>query len=130
MCPQYLPDSSRMQFHQAVWDVVSQIPVGKVATYGQIATLVGHPEGVDDKSYRAFGPRWVGGAMAACPEGIPWQRVVNAQGKISVRGGGAQNQNDILKSEGVEFDDRDRIDLKRFQWQSDPANNEQLGLPW
>jgi methylated-DNA-protein-cysteine methyltransferase-like protein len=55
--------------------------------------------------------------MAACPEGVPWQRVINAQGKISLRpGGGGQAQRQLLEDEGVQFDERDRIDLKRYQW--------------
>ena len=53
-------------FNHQVWDIVRNIPPGKVATYGQIARKIPPPEGMDMKAYQAFGPRWVGGAMAAC----------------------------------------------------------------
>jgi methylated-DNA-protein-cysteine methyltransferase-like protein len=105
-------------FNAAVWDIVRQIPAGKVATYGQIAALVPPPKGISLQDYHAFGPRWVGGAMAACPSSVPWQRVINSQGKISLRkGGGANVQQELLEAEGVEFDDRQKVDLKRFGWQ-------------
>ncbi len=105
-------------FYIQVWNMVRQIPPGKVATYGQIARLVGPPVGVNMDYFAAFGARWVGGAMAACPEGIPWQRVVNAQGKISLnRSGGYSEQHRLLEEEGIVFDDRERIDLKRFGWE-------------
>ncbi len=105
-------------FNGAVWDIVRLIPAGKVATYGQIAGLLPPPKGISLQDYRAFGPRWVGGAMAACPSGVPWQRVINSQGKISLRKGtGANVQQELLEAEGVEFDDRQRVDLKRFGWQ-------------
>ena len=99
-----------------VWETVRKIPEGKVATYGQIAALVGPPSGMSLQDYRAFGPRWVGGAMAACPSDIPWQRVINAQGKISLPGASKVRQRDLLEEEGIEFDDRDRINLKIYQW--------------
>ncbi|MDO9349360.1 MAG: MGMT family protein [Anaerolineales bacterium] len=70
-----------------VWDIVRQIPAGKVATYGQIAALIPPPGGMPLPDYLAFEARWVGGAMAACPPDVPWQRVINAQGKISLRPG-------------------------------------------
>ena len=76
---------------------------------------------MDFQRFRAFGARWVGGAMAACPDGIPWQRVINAKGEISVRPGhGANVQRELLEADGVDFDERGRVDLKRFQW-SGPA---------
>jgi methylated-DNA-protein-cysteine methyltransferase-like protein len=75
------------------------------------------PEGMDPKAYQAFGPRWVGGAMAACPEDVPWQRVINSRGEISARPG-AEKQRQLLEQEGVPFDGRGRIDLKIFGWQS------------
>jgi methylated-DNA-protein-cysteine methyltransferase related protein len=105
-------------FKAQVWAMVRKIPAGKVATYGQIATLVPIPPGVEPDSYRAFGARWVGGAMANCPADVPWQRVINAQGKISLpEGGGRSVQRELLETEGVEFDDRDRINLDRFRWE-------------
>jgi methylated-DNA-protein-cysteine methyltransferase-like protein len=106
-----------LSFRLQVWEIVRQIPKGKVATYGQIATLIPVPPGLSPNDYRAFGPRWVGGAMAACPPEVPWQRVINAQGKISLRkGSGEPEQRALLEAEGVIFDDRQRVDLKRFGW--------------
>jgi len=53
---------------------------------------------------------------AACPAEVPWQRVINAQGKISLKGEAAQKQRLRLEAEGIEFDARGRIDLNRFRW--------------
>jgi methylated-DNA-protein-cysteine methyltransferase-like protein len=107
---------NRLLFEQQVWQMVKLIPAGKVASYGQIAALIPPPGGMDAKSYLAFGPRWVGGAMANCPESVPWQRVVNAQGKISQRPG-ARRQHELLEGEGVEFDEHDKIDMKVYGWE-------------
>ena len=75
------------------------------------------PHGVSEGDYRAWGARWVGGAMAACPEDVPWQRVINSQGKISLRSGeGYQRQRQLLEDEGVTFDERERVDLKTYGW--------------
>jgi methylated-DNA-protein-cysteine methyltransferase related protein len=105
------------EYYAQVWAMVRMIPPGKVATYGQIAALIPPPGGMDPKSYNAFAPRWVGGAMANCPGEVPWQRVVNSQGKISLgRGSGANDQKELLEAEGVQFDSRDRIDLKTYRW--------------
>ncbi len=101
-------------YYQQVWALVRQVPRGKVATYGQIALLLPAPEGVDFDSYRTFAPRWVGGAMAACPEDVPWQRVINSQGRISERPGAAR-QRELLEAEGIVFV-KDRIDLKKYGW--------------
>lgn len=111
------------EYYAQVWGIVRLIPPGQVATYGQIAALLPPPGGMDPKSYQAFAPRWVGGAMANCPEGVPWQRVVNSQGRISLgRGSGANLQRELLEAEGVQFDSRDRIDLKVYRWQGpDPG---------
>ncbi len=55
--------------------------------------------------------------MAGCPKGVPWQRVINSQGKISLRkGAGTQIQRELLESEGVVFDHRERVDLSIFGW--------------
>lgn len=102
-------------FNARVWDVVRRIPAGKVLAYGQVGALVPVPDGMSLKDYDAFRARWVGGAMAACPEGVPWWRVVNAQGKISPRPG-AEEQRALLEAEGVFFDIKDHIDLGRFGW--------------
>jgi methylated-DNA-protein-cysteine methyltransferase-like protein len=102
-------------FQHQVWDLVRQVPPGRVATYGQIARLLPPPEGVEEKTYLAFGPRWVGGAMAACPDDVPWQRVINSKGEISLRPG-AEQQRQMLEEEGVAFDERGRVSLKVYGW--------------
>jgi methylated-DNA-protein-cysteine methyltransferase-like protein len=100
--------------HQRFYEVIARIPRGRVATYGQVAALAGMPR-------RA---RMVGQALRSTPEGleIPWQRVVNAQGTVSPRGGlGWEEgyQRHLLEEEGVVFDSRGRIDLERFGWDPD-----------
>ncbi len=89
-----------------VYDVVREVPYGKVTTYGDVAQLVG--SGCD--------ARLVGYAMANCPADVPWQRVINAQGKISLQGEAAQKQRLRLEAEGIAFDARGKIDLARFRW--------------
>ena len=98
-------------FHGQVYAVVRQVPAGHVTTYGQVATLLGSPRVA----------RHVGFAMAAAGEAaepVPWHRVINAQGRISHRGDliRAQRQQELLEREGVVFDDRERVDLKRYLW--------------
>ncbi len=118
----YVSPPRREEFNRMVWELVRQIPVGKVSTYGQIASFISPPPGMDPKSYLAFGARWVGGAMANCPAGVPWQRVINSQGKVSLRpGGGGEHQRELLESEGVIFDDHDRVDLKKYAWEGPSA---------
>jgi methylated-DNA-protein-cysteine methyltransferase-like protein len=95
--------------HSRIHRVVSRIPKGRVATYGQIARLAG----------LRGQARLVGYAMHALPVGsrVPWQRVVNARGEISLPGSSATRQRERLEREGVRFDARGRIDLDRFLWQ-------------
>ncbi|MFQ6677327.1 MAG: MGMT family protein [Fidelibacterota bacterium] len=94
--------------NQLIYQIVCQIPSGKVATYGQIAMMVGCTA------------RQVGRAMAATPikSGIPWQRVINSQGKISTRSDGHPSslQNSILVSEGITFDKYGKTDFHLFGW--------------
>ena len=112
----YTSPPNQQAYYEQVWNLVRQIPRGKVAAYGQIAVMIPPPVGVDFDSYKAFSPRWVGGAMAACPDDVPWQRVINSQGKISPRPGGAEKQRLLLQQEGVEFDAKDRVDFKKYGW--------------
>lgn len=111
---QFTSPPNPQEFNQRVWALVRQVPRGKVATYGQIALMLPPPNGVDFESYKAFGARWVGGAMAACPDDVPWQRVINSQGKISERPG-AQKQRQLLEEEGIIFM-KDKVDLKKYGW--------------
>jgi len=112
---QFSSPPNQQAYYEQVWNLVRQIPSGKVASYGQIALMIPLPTGVDFDSYKAFSPRWVGGAMAACPDDVPWQRVINSQGKISPRLGGAEKQRILLEEEGVIFV-KDKVDLKKYGW--------------
>ena len=100
--------------NERIWTVVARIPPGRVATYGQVAALAGLVRQA----------RRVGAALRNAPEGttLPWQRVINARGEISSRGGiGWEEglQRHLLEEEGVVFDDRGRVDLERFGWDPD-----------
>jgi len=117
MSPRYSSPPDPVSFNAQVWEIVRQIPSGKVATYGQIALLIPPPGNMSVKDYKAFGARWVGGAMSACPQGVPWHRVINAQGKISLRrGGGYTEQRQLLEAEGVVFDVRERVNFSQYGW--------------
>jgi methylated-DNA-protein-cysteine methyltransferase related protein len=114
-------------FNQRVWDIVRHIPSGRVATYGQISQMIWPPDSVDAQTYRSLAPRWVGSAMANCPNDIPWQRVINSKGEISPRPG-ASEQRRLLEAEGVVFNERGRVDLARFGWKPGGAGGEQDSL--
>jgi methylated-DNA-protein-cysteine methyltransferase-like protein len=67
--------------------------------------------------------------MASCPEDVPWQRVINAQGRVSKRPGfGPDLQRKLLEDEGISFDENGRIDIKRFLWQPEVAWLRSRGL--
>lgn len=95
------------RLYERIYLVVRQIPAGQVATYGQIAQLVGDCTA-----------RMVGYAMAACPDDVPWQRVINAQGKVSPRADswGTEVQRLRLVEEGVAFDADGKVDLAEVRW--------------
>ncbi|GAB4426168.1 MAG: O-6-alkylguanine-DNA--cysteine-protein methyltransferase [Anaerolineales bacterium] len=116
-------------YYAQVWKLVKQIPKGKVATYGQIAKMLPPPQGVEIDTYKAFSPRWVGGAMANCPDDVPWQRVINSKGEISKRPG-ASRQKELLREEGVVFNEKGRVDLTEYGWsgsnQGDEVRQERL----
>jgi methylated-DNA-protein-cysteine methyltransferase-like protein len=107
-------------FNALVWDIVRQVPAGRVTTYGQIGAMIPTPDGMNLRDYETFAARWVGGALAHCPADVPWQRVINAQGKISLRRG-SDEQRALLNIEGVIFDDHDRVDFNRFGWNGPPG---------
>jgi methylated-DNA-protein-cysteine methyltransferase-like protein len=96
--------------HERIYAVARRIPSGRVATYGQIAELAG----LEGQA------RLVGYAMSALPSGttVPWHRVINAQGKVSLRSSGASGgvtQRLLLEREGVRFKGG-RVDLAKYRW--------------
>jgi methylated-DNA-protein-cysteine methyltransferase-like protein len=104
-------------FNEQVYEIVRGIPSGRVMTYGQIAKLIPPPATIDPIAYRRIRARWVGYAMADCPEDVPWQRVVNAKGEISRRmGHGPHIQRDLLEQEGVVFAADGSINLNACLW--------------
>ena len=104
-------------FYEQVYAVVRLIPRGKVTSYGRIAQMLGRPQAA----------RAVGYALNALTDKknnphyahIPWQRVVNSQGRISIvnRDNNANRQAEILRSEGVIVADNLRIDLDIYLWE-------------
>ncbi len=108
-------------FFRTVWDIVLQIPAGKVSSYGQIASMMPPSEDVDPAQMSRLAPRWVGTALRKTPRGksIPWHRVINSQGKISFPEGSpqAQEQRYLLEQEGVQFDHQGKVDFAIVAWQ-------------
>ena len=93
--------------YKIIYELVRQIPAGRVATYGQLARIAGWGR-------RA---RYVGWAMRQAPEGIPWHRVINSKGEISRRGDDSHElQRLLLEAEGVEFDVYGSVDLTIYRW--------------
>jgi methylated-DNA-protein-cysteine methyltransferase-like protein len=108
---------AQRNFYEQVYAVVRRVPPGKVTSYGRVAQMLGRPNAA-----RAVG--YALGALKDKPEDaatgdVPWQRVVNSQGRISIRNRehGAQQQAELLRSEGVEVSEDLRIDLDRFLWE-------------
>lgn len=100
---------SPSDLRQRVLALVTRIPPGRVMTYGQLALLAGQPGAA----------RQVGFIMnGVLKEGeVPWQRVINAQGRVSTHKLGlGELQEELLRAEGVELDDTGRCDLARRQW--------------
>jgi len=104
-----VPVKNRDSPYDRIYAVIARIPPGRVATYGQIAALAGLPRQA----------RRVGHALKVQPDGagLPWHRVINARGAISLPSGdhSALIQRARLKAEGVVFDD-DRVSLDRWGW--------------
>ena len=112
------------RFFEQVYQVVRRIPQGKVATYGQVASILGKPRGA----------RTVGWALHSIPEGsdVPWQRVINARGIITLdaHGPGGAIQRALLEAEGIVFDEQGRIDLEVYGWAGlDLAERDQVLRP-
>lgn len=101
-------EANKRGFYQQVYELVRQVPKGRVVTYGQIAATLGNVRKA----------RMVGWAMRGCPDDVPWHRVVNASGGLSTRPvhGSFHPQRALLEDEGVEFDHSGRIDLESYGW--------------
>jgi len=92
-------------FSKQVYEIVEQIPFGQVLSYGDIARLLGSPRAA----------RQVGWAMRNCPDGLPWQRVVMADGTIT-GGDFAEIRKALLAEEGVPFLNDGKVDIKACRW--------------
>jgi methylated-DNA-protein-cysteine methyltransferase-like protein len=100
------------RFYRLVYRVVARIPRGKVATYGQIAAILGQPRGA-----RAVGMA-LGALRDDAIETVPWQRVIGAAGRCTHRDGFAAGiQQEMLEAEGIRFDRRGYLDLAATRWQ-------------
>lgn len=107
-----------MSSYDAIYDVVRQIPVGKVATYGQVAELANLPRQARLVGYALY-------QVDMKHSDVPWQRVINAKGEIShsiFRNGTDYAQRSLLEAEGIEFEPSGRINLATYRWQ--PEKNE------
>jgi methylated-DNA-protein-cysteine methyltransferase-like protein len=104
------PAAGPPTFYERVYAFVREVPRGRVVTYGQVAVLLGAPAAA----------RAVGYALASLSDadGVPWWRVINRSGGISLKGRGAQAdlQRALLEREGVVFDAAGRCDLGRYRW--------------
>jgi methylated-DNA-protein-cysteine methyltransferase-like protein len=104
------PEASPPDFRATVLAVVARIPKGKLASYGQVASLAGFPQR----------PRQVGMVLSGLPEGtkLPWHRVVNTRGYVPSRGRwwGAFEQIGRLRDEGIQVDDLGNLDLEAHRW--------------
>ena len=105
-----------------MYRLVRRIPRGKLVTYGQVAAILGQPRGA----------RAVGMALGALHDveaaTVPWHRVINAAGRPSHRDGfWAGIQREMLEEEGVVFDRRGHVDMKRFRW-AGPRHEWRTGL--
>jgi methylated-DNA-protein-cysteine methyltransferase-like protein len=104
-------------FYEQVYAVVRRIPPGKVTSYGRVAKMLGRPNAA----------RAVGYALSALKDrrqdeayaDIPWQRVINSQGRISIvnREHSADRQAELLRAEGIAVSDEHRIDLETYLWE-------------
>ncbi|MGK3142692.1 MGMT family protein [Pantoea sp. C2G6] len=95
-------------FQQRIWQIVAAIPQGCVATYGDVAQLAGSPRAA----------RQVGGVLSRLPPDstLPWHRVVNRHGHISLQGDSLLRQRDALEAEGIEVSDEGQLDLAKYRW--------------
>lgn len=97
-------------FYERVVKFIRSIPLGRVATYGQIADYAGNPRAAREVAYILH--------SSSEKENLPWQRVINSKGRISMKPGrGYELQKKLLQDEGVVFDEEDKVDFNRFLWE-------------
>lgn len=104
-----MAETQKNLLYALVYELVREIPSGKVATYGQIARLLGLPNHA----------RHVGFALSslATDSQVPWHRVINAKGETHPRHAGKPSyQRELLEAEGVVFNEKGRVSLRHFQW--------------
>lgn len=111
------------KFQESVIKVVSLIPEGKVVSYGQVALYVGLPRAA----------REVGWSLRSLPEPIeiPWWRVINNQGRISIKGNkynDADTQRKLLETEGIEISDLYELDIEKYRWVASKEELKELQL--
>jgi methylated-DNA-protein-cysteine methyltransferase-like protein len=104
-------------FFETVWLIVRQVPHGKVTTYGQVASMIPPAPDSDAEQQQRLAPRWVGTAMRKVDDDIPWQRVINSQGKISLLDETGIKQRSLLEAEGVKFSKSGVVDLEVYGWE-------------
>jgi methylated-DNA-protein-cysteine methyltransferase-like protein len=108
---------SGTSFYRAVIRIIKKIPRGRVATYGQIAALAGNGRAARQVAWVLH--------SASDKEQLPWHRVINRNGGISLpRYGGYEVQRALLRQERVRFDGNDCIDLEKYQWQPSRKRSE------
>lgn len=104
-----MPQTSTAPIYQRILSVIRQVPHGQVATYGQIALIVGDCT-----------PRMVGYCLASLDfdSDVPWHRIINHRGMVSPRstGHGSQVQRELLEEEGIRFDDNGRVSFRKHGW--------------
>jgi len=110
-------DSADEGFKQKVYEIVRQIPKGRVMSYGQIAALCGSPQAA----------RIVGGVAHWGDPDLPWQRVVMKDGSLAPGyPGGTKGHRAALAAEGIRFEDEYRVDMKEHLWR--PPHPDQSSL--
>jgi methylated-DNA-protein-cysteine methyltransferase-like protein len=106
-------------FYEQVYKVVQRIPRGKVTSYGRIAHMLGHPNAARAVGYALSALRNPKSHAHYTSATVPWQRVINSQGRISIvhREQTAQKQAEMLRAEGVAVDKNGRVDLNIYLWE-------------
>ncbi|MBV7297485.1 MGMT family protein [Enterovibrio paralichthyis] len=100
-------------FDDQIYAVLIQIPAGKVTTYGNVAKLAGFPRHA----------RHVGKLLSSLPKDtrLPWFRVINASGMISLKGESFERQREKLLADGIEVKENGAVSLRRFLWDGEPC---------